>query len=329
MKVQEPSIIKVENLCKDFTVYKRTGLFKRSKSIVRVVNSINFEIEEGEVVGFLGPNGAGKSTTIKMMTGILTPTEGKCLVNKVIPYENRVKNSMNIGAVFGQRTALWVDLSVEDNLYLLKEMYGLSDERYKERFEYLNEILSVTHILHKQVRTLSLGQRMLADLIASLLHSPKVLFLDEPTIGLDIILKEKLLNILKEINKKEKITIILTTHDMRDVEALCDRIIVINQGTKIFDDSLENLKNNYVKHRLIKARVRDIENIDINHIKNNGIVDTYIDDNYLNIVIENNESVEKNTIIELYNNYEVVKLELEEENIDSIIKRIYEKKIKG
>lgn len=324
MKVQEPNIIEIKNLSKDFITYKRKGLFKREKRIIRVVDNINFNIQRGEIVGFLGPNGAGKSTTIKMLTGILTPSDGYVKVNKIIPYENRVKNSKNIGAVFGQRTSLWPDLSVKDNIFLLKEMFELTESAFNERFSYLNNILDITEILDKQVRTLSLGQRMLADLVASLLHSPKILFLDEPTIGLDIIHKEQLLNILKEINKRENITIILTTHDMRDVEALCNRIIIINKGNKIYDDSIENLKGKYVKYRLVKVKIKNIEKIDMKLFEQKNIKEAYIEDNTLNLLIKNDENTEREVIIDLYNKYEVLKLELEEEKIDSIIKRIYE-----
>lgn len=325
MKVQEHNIIEVKNLEKNFTTYTRKGLFKREKKEVKVINDINFEVKEGEIVGFLGPNGAGKSTSIKIMTGILTPSKGKCLVNGIEPYFNRSLNAKNIGVVFGQRTSLWWDLSVNDNLILLKEMYELTDEEYINRFNYLNSILNFDEILHKQIRTLSLGQRMLADLVASLLHSPKILFLDEPTIGLDIILKEKLLDTLKEINKNDKITIILTTHDMRDVEALCNRIIVINQGNKIFDDDIDKLKKKYVKNRIIKAEIKDCNNIDFSLIKSiEGVEEINLIDNILNVNIINTSKIEKNVIIKLYELFNVKKLEIHEENITSIIKRIYE-----
>ena len=310
MKAQEhKSIIEVNHISKDFKVYKRIGIFKRENKILRVVNDINFDIKESEIVAFLGPNGAGKSTTIKMMTGILTPSYGNIVVNGIVPYNDRVKNAKNIGAVFGQRTSLWTDLSVEDNFILLKEMYEISNEEYEERMRFFDKILDIKKLFYKQVRTLSLGQRMLADLVASLLHKPKILYLDEPTIGLDIILKEKLINILKEIHKIDKITIILTTHDMRDVKALCNRIIVINKGQKIYDDSIKKLKEKYVKNRVIKAKIRN---------------DSKIDE--IELVIDNNEIAEKTSIIDLYNKYEVLKIEIEEENIDNIIKRIYEEK---
>lgn len=240
MKVQAHNIIEVKDICKNFVTYKRKSIFKREKIVKEVVKNINFVINEGEIVGFLGPNGAGKSTTIKMLTGILTPSSGTCLVNQKDSIKHRRENSYNIGVVFGQRTQLWWDLSVWDNLCLLKEIYGLTKENFNKRYEYLNEILNLEDIKHSQVRSLSLGQRMKADLAGALLHSPKILFLDEPTIGLDVVIKDKILKTLKKINKDENVTILLTTHDMRDIEYLCERVIIINYGEIIYDNSLKN-----------------------------------------------------------------------------------------
>lgn len=326
MKVQERKIISVENINKKFNIHIRKGIFKRERKEIKVVKDISFDIYEGEVVGFLGPNGAGKSTTIKMLTGIITPSSGRCLINGIEPYKERVKNARNIGVVFGQRTSLWWDMSLQDNLELLKEIYDVTDEEYNSRMEYLEELLGFKKLLNKQIRTMSLGQRMLSDLVGALIYKPKILFLDEPTIGIDIILKEKLLNILKEINKKEKITIILTTHDMRDVEALCDRIVIINEGEKIFDDTMENLVDKYVNEKVIKVTLKD--KVDIDKIKEiNGVLSINYDDNLLSVNILKDVLVEKKVIMSLYDMYNIEKLELEEEDITSVVKKIYQTKI--
>lgn len=326
MKVQERKIISVENINKKFNTHIRKGIFKRERKEIKVVKDISFDIFEGEVVGFLGPNGAGKSTTIKMLTGIITPSSGRCLINGIEPYKERVKNARNIGVVFGQRTSLWWDMSLQDNLELLKEIYDVTDEEYNLRMEYLEELLGFKKLLNKQIRTMSLGQRMLSDLVGALIYKPKILFLDEPTIGIDIILKEKLLNILKEINKKEKITIILTTHDMRDVEALCDRIVIINEGEKIFDDTMENLVDKYVNEKIIKVTLKD--KVDIDKIKEiNGVLSINYEDNLLSINILKDVLVEKKVIMSLYDMYNIEKLELEEEDITSVVKKIYQTKI--
>ncbi len=326
MKVQERKIISVENINKKFDIHIRKGIFKREKKEIKVVKNISFDIFEGEIVGFLGPNGAGKSTTIKMLTGIITPNSGKCLINGIEPYKERVENARNIGVVFGQRTSLWWDMSLQDNLELLKEIYDVTDEEYNLRMEYLEELLGFKKLLNKQIRTMSLGQRMLSDLVGALIYKPKILFLDEPTIGIDIILKEKLLNILKEINKKEKITIILTTHDMRDVEALCDRIVIINEGEKIFDDTMENLVDKYVNEKIIKVTLKD--KVDIDKIKEiNGVLSINYEDNLLSVNILKDVLVEKKVIMSLYDMYNIEKLELEEEDITSVVKKIYQTKI--
>ena len=261
-----------------------------------------------------------EKVSLKEKEKIITPSSGRCLINGIEPYKERVKNARNIGVVFGQRTSLWWDMSLQDNLELLKEIYDVTDEEYNLRMEYLEELLGFKKLLNKQIRTMSLGQRMLSDLVGALIYKPKILFLDEPTIGIDIILKEKLLNVLKEINKKEKITIILTTHDMRDVEALCDRIVIINEGEKIFDDTMGNLVDKYVNEKIIKVSLKD--KVDIDKIK-----EINYEDNLLSVNILKDVLVEKKVIMSLYDMYNIEKLELEEEDITSVVKKIYETKI--
>lgn len=247
------NMIYVENLRKEFKkIIKEPGfkgsvkaLFKPNKEIVKAVDGISFNVPKGEILGFIGPNGAGKSTVIKMLTGILMPTSGKCVINGQIPQENRKNYVKEIGVVFGQRTQLWWDLALRETYSVLKEIYDVPDEKYKQRMEFLNEVLELESFITSPVRTLSLGQRMRADIAASLLHSPKVLFLDEPTIGLDVVVKENIRNAIKKINEEEGTTVILTTHDLSDIELLCNRIVMIDKGKKVFDGEIAALKRNF------------------------------------------------------------------------------------
>lgn len=327
MKVQDHSIIKVENLTKEFVIYKRKSLFKREKIISEVVSKLNFEIKQGEILGFLGPNGSGKSTTIKMLSGILTPTSGVCYVNNLIPTEKRIENAKSIGVVFGQKTSLWWDLTVDDNLKLLKEIYEIEDKIFENRYKYLNEILEIEEIKYKQVRQLSLGQRMKADLAGALLHSPKILFLDEPTIGLDIVIKEKILKALKKINNDENVTILLTTHDMRDVEYLCNKIVIINRGKIIYKDSLLNLKKIYGDEKVCICDIIDIENVEkiMEKLIIENLVKEYeLEGNNLKIIIKNNIEKEKTLIFKLFSEFQIENIRFEEIGIDKIVKKIYE-----
>ena len=258
-------MIKVENITKEFKSNKKYPGFKGAiKSffsteyiIKKAVDDISFNIEDGEIVGYIGANGAGKSTTIKMMTGILTPTSGKITVNGLVPYEKRKENAKNVGVVFGQKTQLWWDLPLSETFTLLKEIYDVTDEDFKERMEFFNSTLSLEDFMLTPVRSLSLGQRMRADIAAALIHNPKVIYLDEPTIGLDVMVKEKVRNAIREINKKYKTTIILTTHDLNDIEELCSRIIIIDNGKKIYDGSLEEIKSKYGAKTSIELQVKE------------------------------------------------------------------------
>lgn len=258
-------MIEVRNVTKEFISPKKypglkgaiKGLFSNEKELKVAVDDISFTIQEGEIVGYIGSNGAGKSTTIKMMTGILTPTKGECLVNGVNPSRNRKKNAKNIGVVFGQRTQLWWDLPLSESYTILKEIYNVSDADYTERMELLNRVLELQEFWTRPVRNLSLGQRMRADLGAALLHNPKVLYLDEPTIGLDLVVKDNIREAIKEINEKYKTTVILTTHDIGDIEELCNRIIIIDEGKKIYDGSLADLKDTYGTRRSVTMDVKN------------------------------------------------------------------------
>jgi ABC-2 type transport system ATP-binding protein len=220
--------------------------------VVTAVDNVSLNIKQGEMVGYLGPNGAGKSTTIKMMTGVLEPTRGEIYVNGKIPYKNRTKNAQNIGVVFGQRTQLWWDLPLIESFKILKEIYRIDGKVYKSNLELFDSLVNVSELYQKTVRQMSLGQRTLCDILASFLHNPGVVFLDEPTIGLDVSMKSRIRKLIHMLNKEKGTTVILTTHDMGDVDALCNRIIIIDKGKAIYDNSIENLKHYFGNHRTVK-----------------------------------------------------------------------------
>ncbi|WP_459849018.1 ABC transporter ATP-binding protein [Fusibacter bizertensis] len=257
-------MIEVENLTKTFKIIKKEkglkgtikSLFNRKIDHINAVNNINFTINKGEIIGYIGANGAGKSTTIKMMSGILTPSEGRITVDGRIPYLQRTENAKNIGVVFGQKTQLWWDLPLGETFAILKEIYQVPDDIYTEQMIYFDEIFQLSDFMQQTVRTLSLGQRMRADLAASMLHNPKVLYLDEPTIGLDVMVKERIRKAIKDLNKKYGTTIILTTHDMSDIEELCHRIIIIDKGQLIYDGALENIRKDFGYERTLLFDLR-------------------------------------------------------------------------
>ena len=232
------NIIEIKNVSKEFKVLNRheglkgsfQDLFSRDYKIIRAVDNISMNIEQGEIVGYLGPNGAGKSTTIKMMTGVLEPTSGEILVGGNVPYKNRTKNAQEIGVVFGQRSQLWWSLPLVESFRILKDIYQISDADYESILEIYRSLVDLEPLLHKPVRQMSLGQRTLSDILAAFLHNPKIVFLDEPTIGLDVSMKSKIRTLIKALNKERNTTVILTTHDMGDVDALCKRIVIIDHG---------------------------------------------------------------------------------------------------
>lgn len=265
-------MIKLTNVSKTYKVATREkglwnafkSLFKRKYKVIEALKDVSFTVDEGEIVGYIGPNGAGKSTTIKIMTGIITPTSGTCLIDGFNPAKDRQKYVREIGAVFGQRANLAWDVPVIDSYELLKDIYKISDSEYEKNLKNLTEKLDLDGLLNLPLRQLSLGQRMRCEIAGALLHSPKILFLDEPTIGLDSISKLKFREFIKEMNRETKLTVILTTHDMNDIDALTNRIILIGKGQKLYDGSFEDIKKEYSKSVLVKVQMAEhYENVSI------------------------------------------------------------------
>ncbi|CAM4223138.1 ABC transporter ATP-binding protein [Erysipelothrix aquatica] len=255
-------MIQIEHISKTYKVPIREGgikeairaLYNRQYQIIQALDDISYTIPKGQIVGYIGPNGAGKSTTIKIMTGILQPDTGSCTINGRDPFRSRKEHAQQIGVVFGQRTQLWWDIPVIDSFELLKDIYAISDEDYRQRLAELSALLELEPLLKIPTRQLSLGQRMRCDIAAALIHNPKVLFLDEPTIGLDAPSKIAVRQFIKSINKRFETTIVLTTHDMQDIESLVDRIILIGKGRILFDGTMRMLKNQYELEKQIKIR---------------------------------------------------------------------------
>ncbi len=255
------NIIEVKDLSKEYKIVRRDSgiknafksFIKREYRVVRAVDKVSFSIKKGEIVGYIGPNGAGKSTTIKMLSGILKPDEGIINIMGMDPTVDRIKYVKEIGVVFGQKSQLWWDIPAEDSFDLLKDIYKIPDDEYEKNKQELVKILHLEEIIKSPVRQLSLGERMKCELVASLLHSPKILFLDEPTIGLDAISKVIVRDFIKKINKLKKITVILTTHDMADIESLTDRLIMIGHGKKLYDGSVKDIKKKYSNEKIVEV----------------------------------------------------------------------------
>lgn len=341
-------IISMNNVGKDFKVLNRheglkgaiKDLFSKDYKIVKAVDNINFEVMPGEIVGYLGPNGAGKSTTIKMMTGILTPSKGTILVNGKIPYDNRTQNAQNIGVVFGQRSQLWWSLPAIESFKILKDIYHVSDKEYKNNLELFDSLLHCQELLRKPVREMSLGQRTLCDILAAFLHNPDIIFLDEPTIGLDVSMKSKIREFIKILNQKKGTTVLLTTHDMGDVDALCKRIIIIDKGTILYDNSIETLRLYFGKFRTLRINIHDEnKHSDLEYMKKKAeqiemlikrkftqitSLSMSVDESWLDILINENEV----SVIEVFNSLQseikILDMTIKDITTESVIKKIYE-----
>ena len=317
-------IIKVSNLSRDYSVAdKKARSFvpgKRSHKTISAVKSISFEIEEGETVGFIGPNGAGKSTTIKMLAGILHPTRGSVEVLGREPYKCRRENAKDIGVVFGQKSQLWWDLPVIDTYTLLKRIYKIPDEIYSRNLDSYLECLQIRDFVHQPVRQLSLGQRMRAELCAALLHDPRLLFLDEPTIGLDIVVKKQIREMIRKINRERKTTVLLTTHDLRDVEEVCERMILINHGQLIVDGELKEVRKNFEGLHsvefLCKIPFR-------NDIELPGVEKWKSDKGYFAAFYKNEEILPTEIIETVLKSYLVEDIRIKEPTIEEIVEKYY------
>lgn len=321
-------IIEFNNICKDFTLSIKgkgikgalLGLFKRQKKTVHALTDVSFSVDEGDIVGYIGPNGAGKSTTIKIMSGILTPTSGSCVIDGCVPWKERKKYVKNIGVVFGQRSQLWWDVPIRDSFELLKDIYKIPLDEYKETLKLLTETLNLTDLLDRPLRQLSLGQKMKCELAGALLHKPKILFLDEPTIGLDAVTKLAVRDFVKYINKTWGTTIILTTHDMSDIDALTNKIILIGQGKILYNGSFSEIKHKYGAARTISVEFKqEYPNVQldgyelISHTKNTA-------------VFRNEQGTEFNTkdfVNLISEKYEIIDFSVEMMSVDEILARLY------
>lgn len=333
-------MIHVSNLRKEFKkVNKEPGLagsfkalFKPDYEIVTAVDDISFDVPKGEILGFIGPNGAGKSTVIKMLTGILTPTSGECVINNQNPNKNRKKYVKEIGVVFGQRTQLWWDLPLRETYGVLKEIYEVEDDVYKKRMAFLNEVLELDDFITSPVRTLSLGQRMRADIAASMLHNPKVLFLDEPTIGLDVVVKDNIRKAIEKINAEDQTTVILTTHDLADIELLSKRIVMIDKGKNVFDGKISDLKAKYGQMRelvFVLENPRDLEKLGYKEHFNFCDDDLTIKKDGISVNVRFNSSVVPVAEMLSYtlSKITVKDISVTDADIEEIIRRLYKQEV--
>jgi ABC-2 type transport system ATP-binding protein len=324
-------MLEVKELEKHFSVRKHfsgrfgavRGFFSRESTRVRAVDGISFSVGKGELVGYLGPNGAGKSTTIKMLTGLLVPSGGELVVNGRIPHQERQQYVARIGAVFGQRTTLWWDLPVIESLELLRHIYKVPAARFQQNLAEFTEMLEMAPFLHTPVRSLSLGQRMRADIAAALLHNPDLLFLDEPTIGLDVVAKERIRQFIQHINAERGTTVLLTTHDLADVQRLCQRVMIIDRGKLLFDGRLQSLQDQFGgKRELVVDFAQDYAAVDIE-----GAVVVAYRDSRATYQFERGKISASALIGRLSAQYQVQDLAVREPDIEATIRRIYEERL--
>lgn len=323
------ALIEVQDVSKTYQVSQRKkgfvnsllSVFSRDYELKKAVDQVSFQVKEGELIGYIGPNGAGKSTTIKMLTGILVPTSGVVLVNGKEPYKHRKENAKQIGAVFGQRSQLYWSLPMQETFDLYRKIFRIEPQQFKRNVDFYVELLEMEAFLRTPVRQLSLGQRMRAELVVSLLHDPQILYLDEPTIGLDVMVKQRIRKFIRDVNREKNITVILTTHDMDDIEEICDRVITIDEGKIVYDGPLQHFKNEYSSGTVIAVEL---------------MTDTVVlADPRLSIIREEGPKkwvlleqdtitlAEAVTLITRHN--EIVDIQIMEPQIEEAVKRIYEK----
>lgn len=338
-------IIKMTNINKEFKILNRHegikgsihDLFSRDYRVLKAVDNVTMDIMPGEIVGYLGPNGAGKSTTIKMMTGVLEPTGGEIFVNGRVPYENRTRNAQDIGVVFGQRSQLWWALPAIESFRILKEIYQISDKDFKENLEYYDALVGASELYHKPVRQMSLGQRTLCDILAAFLHNPGVVFMDEPTIGLDVSMKSKIRELVGSLNREKGTTIILTTHDMGDVDALCKRIVIIDKGRMIYDNDIEHLRRFFGAYRTIriqfhrhaedevlKQQVQEVETWLRLKFPDSKSLAVSVEDNWIQILINEDEVRMMEAVNCIQENRQIADMSIQEISTESVIRKIYE-----
>lgn len=341
-------MIQMTGVHKEFKVVNRRegvrgsilDLFSRDYQILHAVNNVTLNIMPGEMVGYLGPNGAGKSTTIKMMTGILEPTSGEILVNKRVPYKKRTRNAQDIGVVFGQRTQLWWALPVIESFKILKEIYRIPDLEYKDNLEYYDALVGAGSLYHKTVREMSLGQRTLCDILAAFLHNPGVVFMDEPTIGLDVSMKGKIRQLVGSLNERKGTTVILTTHDMGDVDALCKRIVIIDKGKMIYDNDIEHLqqyfgayrtmkiqfcrKTEELENKVLEKQAKEVEGWLLEKFPLAKSTAVSVEDKWIQILLNEDEIRMMQAVNCIQDNRRIMDMNLQEITTESVIRKIYE-----
>ena len=335
------SLIHIEGLTKHFKILNRReglsgafrDLFSGDYRTIEAVAGISFDIEPGEIVGYIGPNGAGKSTTIKMMTGILKPTGGLIQVNGQSPYDNRIRQAQIMGVVFGQRTQLWWDLPVIESFKILKEIYRVDQKTFDRHMGMFNDLVGLKALYSQQVRTLSLGQRMLCDITASFLHNPQVVFLDEPTIGLDISIKAKIRSVIQELNRERNTTIILTTHDLGDVEALCQRIIIIDKGRILYDGDIKRVNALFGAYRTLKLQIDNFSGSTLDELKlkltdcfgaGHGITIAETEEFWTDVTIDQARTPLSDVLSFVMNNFTVIDVRIVEISMENVVRKVYD-----
>jgi ABC-2 type transport system ATP-binding protein len=322
-------IIEVKNLSKEYKYKVKDenkgffyNLFHEKEKVVKAVNNISFDVEEGEKIAFIGPNGAGKSTTIKMLTGIIYPTKGNIKVCGLTPIKDRNKLAYKIGTVFGQRSQLLPNLPLTESMEMFGVMYDMDKKSIKKRIDELSELFDLKEFIKQPVRKLSLGQRMRAEIATSLMHSPRIIFLDEPTIGLDVVSKKSLRELLLKINKEEKVTIFLTSHDTEDIQSICDRCIIINHGKIIIDTPTKDLMNNYVKNKniIITPNVEFTEFPELSK----GMEYVKKSKNQVIVSVDTEKIHTQKALEELVKNFDIDDFNIDNESLEDIIRGIYE-----